>query len=131
MALTPKQQRFVDAYLVEPNATKAAIAAGYSKKTAYSAGGRLLKNVEVAAAVAKRQERASAKADLTLDRHLANLNALRNKAMKAQQFSAAVSAEVSRGKAAGFYVDRTETKHSGKVEVSVRFAREGRRVTAS
>jgi phage terminase small subunit len=32
--LTPKQERFVHEYLVEVNATKAAIRAGYSKKTA-------------------------------------------------------------------------------------------------
>ena len=34
MALTPKQQAFIENYLISPNATKAAIAAGYSPKTA-------------------------------------------------------------------------------------------------
>ena len=34
MALTPKQQAFIENYLIDPNATKAAIAAGYSPKTA-------------------------------------------------------------------------------------------------
>lgn len=32
--LTPKQQRFVDEYLIDLNATQAAIRAGYSQKTA-------------------------------------------------------------------------------------------------
>lgn len=36
--LTPKQQRFVDEYLIDLNATQAAIRAGYSEKTAYSIG---------------------------------------------------------------------------------------------
>jgi len=45
--LTRKQQRFADEYLVDANATQAAIRAGYSEKTAYSQGQRLLKNVEV------------------------------------------------------------------------------------
>ena len=45
--LTEKQQRFADFYCAEPNATKAAEAAGYSPRTAYSQGQRLLKNVEV------------------------------------------------------------------------------------
>ena len=45
--LTRKQQRFADEYLVDTNATQAAIRAGYSEKTAYSQGQRLLKNVEV------------------------------------------------------------------------------------
>lgn len=44
--LTAKQQRFYDEYLIDLNATQAAIRAGYSKKTAYSQGQRLLKNVE-------------------------------------------------------------------------------------
>jgi phage terminase small subunit len=38
---------FADEYLVDTNATQAAIRAGYSEKTAYSQGQRLLKNVEV------------------------------------------------------------------------------------
>lgn len=49
--LTAKQQAFVDEYLIDRNATQAAIRAGYSAKTAYSQGQRLLKNVEVLAAV--------------------------------------------------------------------------------
>lgn len=49
--LTPKQERFVHEYLIDLNATQAAIRAGYSAKTAYSQGERLLKNVEVKAAV--------------------------------------------------------------------------------
>ena len=47
MALTEKQELFARQFLVDLNATQAAIRAGYSKKTAYSQGSRLLKNVEV------------------------------------------------------------------------------------
>ncbi len=36
--MTPKQQRFVDEYLIDLNATQAAIRAGYSKKTARAVG---------------------------------------------------------------------------------------------
>ena len=45
--MTKKQKRFCDEYLVDCNATQAAIRAGYSEKTAYSIGQRTLKNVEV------------------------------------------------------------------------------------
>ncbi|MDP7651125.1 MAG: terminase small subunit [Rhodospirillales bacterium] len=38
MTLTPKQQRFIDEYLTDLNATQAAIRAGYSKKTAAQVG---------------------------------------------------------------------------------------------
>lgn len=45
--VTKTQKRFADEYLVDTNATQAAIRAGYSKKSAYSQGQRLLKNDEV------------------------------------------------------------------------------------
>lgn len=45
--MTEKQKRFCTEYLIDCNATQAAIRAGYSKKTAYSVGQRMLKNVEV------------------------------------------------------------------------------------
>ena len=45
--MTKTQKRFADEYLVDTNATQAAIRAGYSKKSAYSQGQRLLKNDEV------------------------------------------------------------------------------------
>jgi len=51
MSLTAKQQAFVNEYLIDLNATQAAIRAGYSAKTAYSQGERLLSNVEVSSAV--------------------------------------------------------------------------------
>ena len=55
--LTRKQQRFADEYLVDANATQAAIRAGYSEKTAYSQGQRLLKNVEVKKYIEEQLER--------------------------------------------------------------------------
>jgi len=59
-ALTPRQSRFVEEYLVDLNATQAAIRAGYSERTANQTGPRLLLNVGIAAAVraakAKRSE---------------------------------------------------------------------------
>ena len=59
--LTAKQQRFVDEYLVDLNATQAAIRAEYSGKTAHSCGPRLLANAGVAAAIAlAKRERAEA-----------------------------------------------------------------------
>jgi len=46
VALNDKQKLFFREYIVDSNATQAAIRAGYSKKTAYSQGQRLLKHVE-------------------------------------------------------------------------------------
>lgn len=47
MDLRPQHMIFVTEYIKSGNATQAAIAAGYSEKTAYSAGPRLLKNVDI------------------------------------------------------------------------------------
>lgn len=52
--MTPKQRRFIEAYT--GNATEAALQAGYSSKTAYSQGQRLLKNVEVQEEIRSREE---------------------------------------------------------------------------
>lgn len=45
--LTKKQQRFCDEYLIDMNATQAAIRAGYSKKTAYAMGAENLKKPQI------------------------------------------------------------------------------------
>jgi hypothetical protein len=50
-AMTPRQTRFVAEYLIDLNASQAAIRAGYSAHTAEQQGPRLLGNVEVAAVV--------------------------------------------------------------------------------
>lgn len=76
MKVTDKQQRFVDEYLVDLNATQAAIRAGYSERTAVAQASRLLRNVNVAAAIAERQAKLSDKAEITQDRVVAELAAL-------------------------------------------------------
>ncbi|MDA1349821.1 MAG: terminase small subunit, partial [Chloroflexi bacterium] len=49
--MNARQHRFVEAYLVDPNAAEAARRAGYSQKTADRIGSRLLRNVEIAGKV--------------------------------------------------------------------------------
>ena len=51
--LTLKQQTFVDEYLVDLNATQAAIRAGYSVKDADKIGTKLLRNTRIEAAIDK------------------------------------------------------------------------------
>lgn len=65
--MTPKQQRFVEEYLIDLCATQAAIRAGYSQRTAYSQGQRLLKNVEVHSAIAARTEERSERTQINAD----------------------------------------------------------------
>ncbi len=68
--LTPKQRRFVDEYLVDLNATQAAIRAGYSPKTANEQGARLLAKVSVHAAIAERMKARQERTEITQDRVL-------------------------------------------------------------
>jgi phage terminase small subunit len=69
--LTPKQTRFVAEYLIDLNATQAAIRCGYNARTAQPAASRLLSNVmvqdAVRAATARQLERLDLSAALTLD----------------------------------------------------------------
>lgn len=54
MSLSNKQQAFVNEYLVDFNATQAAIRAGYSERTARAQGSRLLTNVDVSEEIQRR-----------------------------------------------------------------------------
>ena len=72
-SLNAKQARFVEEYLIDLNATQAAIRAGYSERTAKQQGQRLLTNVDVAAAVSAGQKARSARTEITQDRVLEEL----------------------------------------------------------
>ena len=71
--LTEKQKRFCDEYLIDLNATQAAIRAGYSAKTADPQGVRLLGNVRVRAYVDERLAEQSKRTGITADRVLREL----------------------------------------------------------
>jgi len=72
MALSAKQARFVDEYLVDLNATEAAKRAGYSERSAHVQGSRLLENASVSRAIRERQadraERTEIDQDWVIDR---------------------------------------------------------------
>ena len=64
---TAKKKRFAEEYLIDLNATQAAIRAKYSKKTAKSQGQRLLTDVDVAAYIAKGKEERSERTKIDAD----------------------------------------------------------------
>ena len=66
--LTNKQSRFVEEYLIDLNATQAAIRAGYSEKTARSQGQRLLTNVDIQERFKGQIEQRSERTEITADR---------------------------------------------------------------
>lgn len=73
MALTPKQNRFVAEYLVDLNATQAAIRAGYSPKTAEKIGSENLRKPEVAKAVEEAKARRAERVEVSQDEVLREL----------------------------------------------------------
>lgn len=73
MALTDKQKRFCEEYLIDLNATQAAIRAGYSPKTAEQTASRLLRNVKVQEYIAKRQKELSRSTEITQERVIKEL----------------------------------------------------------
>ena len=73
MALTDKQKRFCEEYLIDLNATQAAIRAGYSPKTAEQTASRLLRNVKVQEYIAKRQKELSRSTHITQERVIKEL----------------------------------------------------------
>ncbi|ENU1969246.1 terminase small subunit [Acinetobacter baumannii] len=73
MALRGKQQRFVDEYLIDRNATQAAIRAGYSAKTAYAIGEQNLKKLEVKKAIEAGEAELAERNKITQDKVLNRL----------------------------------------------------------
>ncbi len=67
MALSPKQKRFVEEYLVDLNATQAAIRAGYSVRTATETGYDNLRKPQIAEAIEERQRDRSVRTEITQD----------------------------------------------------------------
>lgn len=72
----PSRDRFVDEFMIDRNATQAAIRAGYSAKTAGAAGHRLLKTVEICEEINKRSAEQSQRLRITADRVMQEYEAL-------------------------------------------------------
>ncbi len=68
--LTPRQSRFVEEYLVDLHITKAAIRAGYSARSAYSTGHRLMRNAEIQNAISKARAKLSESTKISAERVL-------------------------------------------------------------
>jgi len=73
MSLTPKQQRFADEYLIDLNATQAAIRAGYSPRTANEQAARLLAKVSVRSYIDQRMAELSRRTGVTQERIIREL----------------------------------------------------------
>ncbi len=110
-----KQQRFIDEYLIDCNATQAAIRAGYSEDTAKQQGSRLLTVTDVRAAIDDAISERSSRTLISQDAVLLGLLEEARERGDGSSHSARVSAWAHIGKHLGMFIDKRE--HSGIVEI--------------
>ena len=80
--LTPKQQRFVDEYLIDLNATQAAIRAGYSIKTAKVIAAQNLSKLNIQKAIQEAQNKLQERTEITQDYVLKSLHSIVERCMQ-------------------------------------------------
>lgn len=117
--LTQKQENFCLAYIETGNASeayrKAYNAAGSSEKSVWELASKMLDNPKVISRLEALREQAARRALLTLERHLEELATLRDEARAEGRYSAAIAAEIARGKAAGLYVEQSRTEGESRM----------------
>ncbi len=106
--MTPKQERFVQEYMLDLNATQAAIRAGYSAHTADVQGPRLLGNVGVAAAIQAAQVEFRERMEVSKESVTKQLNTAYDMAEANGQTAVMVQATMGIAKVHGLLVDKTE-----------------------
>jgi phage terminase small subunit len=116
--LTPKQWKFVQELVMgdgQVTMAEAAIRAGWPAKSAKESA-RLLtnpdKNPHVVAAIQELRKDMAERFGTTMERHMRDLQNIRDLALQAGAYGAAVQAEYRRGQALGtIYIDRKEIRH--------------------
>jgi phage terminase small subunit len=110
--LTPKQIKFAQELVYNEGrktATQCAIEAKYSEDRAHVTASEL-QNPKmyplVVQYIGELRQEIQKKYDINFESHLAQLGAMRNKALDAKAWTAAINAEVARGKAAGLYIEQ-------------------------
>ena len=106
--LTPKQQRFVDEYLIDLNATQGAIRAGYSPKTAEQQGFQLLKKTSVSEAIEQAQKERQKRTLVTQDDVIRGLLTEAEWQGEGSSHSARVSAWAHLGKHLNMFTDKID-----------------------
>ena len=117
-SLTIKQENFCLAYIETGNASEAYRrsydANAMQESTINRKAKDLLDNGKITARIAELRKPVVEAAQITLADHLSALERLRDKAEQEGKYSAAVSAEMARGKASGLYVEKVEATVTNK-----------------
>jgi phage terminase small subunit len=118
--LTSKQTLFVSEYLVDLNATQAALRAGYSAHTANVLGSRLLHKPEVAEAILRAVEARAERLQLSSEDVLRSIVDIRGKAVIGGKFTQALRANELLGRHLKLFTDRVE--HAGPDGGAIEFS---------
>lgn len=110
-ALTAKQERFVGEYLADANATRAAIAAGYSERMAGKIGWELLQKPGIKAALDAGRQRIAKRLDLTAEKVLADIARVARRAEESGEYGAALKGHELLGKHLKLFTEKHE--HGG------------------
>jgi len=128
--LSPKQKLFCEEYLIDLNATQAAIRAGYSKKTAYSIGEENLRKPDLAKQIQENMDKRSKKTEIGADYVLSGIvEVIEDAAQKVPigengceamlNHTAALKGHELLGKHLKLFTEKHE--HSGNIGVSMQF----------
>jgi hypothetical protein len=101
-----KHERFAQLLAKGRAQAEAYAEVGYAPSEPHAS--RLASSGKVAARVAEILDHGATRAAITLESHLNDLAALRDAARRAKQYSAAIAAEIARGKASGVHVEKSE-----------------------
>jgi len=120
--LTPKQSMFCKEYLIDQNATRAAKQVGYSEKTAYSIGQRLLKKVEIKKELEKLQKGRLQRVEITADYVLNNIKTIGERCMNKKKFKeiGALKAQELLGKHLKLFTDKLEVEVGDELKEALR-----------
>lgn len=115
--LTPKQERFVAEYLVDLNATQAAIRAGYSAKRADALGYENLRKPEIAAAVEAAMAERAASCKRTAEQVLKDIQDLTRETWKGGDLRTALKGLELEGRHLGMFTDKVAASHDGELRI--------------
>lgn len=114
--LNPRQQRFVAEYLIDLNATQAAIRAGYAARSARQTGAENLTKPDISKAIAAAQSERFARLEVTSD---TVLKGLLQEATSAHRASVRVAAWAWLGKSLGMFKERHQLEPGPPVRIRI------------
>lgn len=129
--LKDRQKEFVRQYLVDLNATQAAIRAGYSERTANAQAGRLLANVGIREAIETAQAKRARRVEIKAEDVLRGVIEVTTQARESGDLKTALKGYELQGKHLGMWTEKVKQEVSGPdggpvaSEIVVRFVEPG------